>query len=167
MYMDDRRALRERFDDGDHVSPQGMPVTHRRHWYLATDGSMRDNGARLGAILETTTGQAVGRWYRHVTEPDNNAAEVAALHFGLDRAAEFIGPRDRIGILLDHDGLASAMAACVTPGVPSPRRPPCQSASPHHWGGIRSHIAQRHDVRVALVDSGENPAHVLASDRVW
>ena len=166
MRADDRRALRERFDDGEHSPPQGLPLTHHRHWYLATDGSVRGDTVRLGALLESATGQRVGRWHRDFIAPDNNAAEVAALHFGLDRAAGFLDPHDRVGILLDHDGLAAATAACATPGVASPSRPPCRSASPHHWAGILSHLAQCNDVRIALIDSDENPAHVFASTRL-
>lgn len=157
-----RRALRERFDDADHPAPQRLPRTHHREWYLATDASMCGQTATVGAILETPTGRRVGRWTREIPAPDNNAAELSALHYGLDRAAVVMAPTDRLGVLIDHDGLARAVASCATPHARPPARPPCRSASVHHWAGIRARIATVADVRVGLTTSHENPAHLVA-----
>lgn len=157
-----RRALRERFDESFHPPPQRPPLTHHREWYLATDGSMIDGRGRLGAVLESADGRTRGRWSRSFPARDNNAAEVAALHFGLDRAAVHLGMGDRLGILLDHDPLADAAAVCATPETSAPPRPPCGSASVNHWGGITARIAGVPDVRIGLVDSVDNPAHPVA-----
>lgn len=163
MSLRSRRALRERFDDANHPAPQRMPHTHHRDRYLATDGSMTPSGARIGAVLEAASGRTIGRWHGTVPAPDNNAAEVAALHFGLDLAACHLSRETSLGVLLDHDVLARAVAACATPGLPTPVRPPCGSASPNHWGGITARVAALTDVRVGLVDSRENPAHPVAN----
>ena len=140
-----------------------MPLTHHRHWYLATDGSMAADDARLGAVLESASGRTIGRWHRTISAPDNNAAETAALHFGLDMAASRMRDGNRLGILVDHDALAHAVATCATSGLSVPSQPPCGSASPHHWGGITARLATIDDVRVGLVDSRENPAHSVAN----
>ena len=127
---------------------------------------MINGSARIGAILESMRGRIVGRWHRHLSVPDNNAAEVAALHFGLDLAASRISPDDRLGVLLDHDQLANAAAVCATADLPPPIDPPCGSASHNHWGGIVARISQLPDIRIGIIDSTENPAHSLVNGRI-
>lgn len=158
-----RRALRERFDDAHHPEPRESPITHRCDRYLATDAAVIERTAGLGAILETPGGKTIARWCQPGRARDNNDAELQALHFGLDRMARRGQQPERVGILLDHDALAYAAAACAHPNKPSPAGPPTRTASPHHWGGITARIAAIPDVRVALADGPANPAHSIAN----
>lgn len=157
------RALRERFDDAPHPAPQGRPTTHRCDLYLATDAAMIGTNAGFGAVIETPDGTVRGRFRRHDTATDNNDAEVRALHFGLDRLDRLSASPDRVGLLVDHEPLAKALARCVSSHSPTPTRPPTRTASPHHWGGITARLAGLSHVRVALVDGQANPAHGLAN----
>lgn len=162
MVLRDRRGLRERFDDGRSTRPT-PPMTHRCDRYLATDAAIVDRRAGFGAIVETSDGERIARWRRPGRVSDNNAAELLALHFGLDRIAQLPNPPTRLGILLDHDALAEGVTACVTGSLPSPVAPPMRGGSRHHWGGIRARLAAIPDVRVAVVEGNANPAHRLAN----
>lgn len=156
-------ALRERFDDACHPEPQRLPLTHRCDLYLATDASVCGRSTGFGALLETPAGEVIARWARPGWSNDNNDAELRALHFGLDRLAAHPREPDRLGILIDHEGLARATAACATVDAPTPTRPPTRTGSRHHWGGVTARIATIPNVRVALVSSPTNPAHRIAN----
>lgn len=158
-----RPALRERFDDAEHPDPQGPPSTHRCDLYVATDAAMCGEIAGFGALVERPDGSVIARWERTGAATDNNDAELRALHFGLDRLAQLSVPATRVGILLDHDVLAQAVAACATPGVESPTRPPSRTSSTHHWGGITARVASIPHVRIGIVSGHSNPAHGLAN----
>lgn len=158
-----RRALRERFDDAEHPAPQGLPATHRCDLYVATDAAVRGRTAGFGAIVETPEGDVLARWCRPGKAADNNDAELRALHFGLDRLARLAPDVERVGVLLDHDPLAKAVAACAAGHIPTPLRPPSRTSSANHWGGITARIAGIPHVRVALVPGRSNPAHAIAN----
>ncbi len=158
-----RPALRERFDDGARPAPQRRPRTHHCDLYLATDASVGPRASGFGALLEAPDGTVLERWARPGRAADNNDAELRALHYGLDRLASHRRTPDRLGILIDHEGLGRAAAACATPEAPTPTRPPSRTASRHHWGGITARIAAIPQVRVAVVSSPRNPAHGLAN----
>ena len=158
-----RAALRERVDDGL-VAPQSeLPLTHQCDWYLATDCSPRGTDVKLGALLETPAGVRCASWRTTVGPVDNNTGELLALHFGLDRAAAWTDPTDRLGILLDHDALANAV---VTTQATEIDPPAIARLSPHHWGGITARLARLDGVSVGLVSSHSNPAHELVNPSV-
>ena len=165
MVMPSRRALRERFDDAASPHRAGLPWTHRRDYYLATDAAVGDFRVGVGAVAERSDGSAVGSWSARLPSVGNNDAELRALHFGLDRLAAHANDGHRVGILLDHDVLAGAVAAFCDRGHHHGGRPPFRTASRNHWGGITARIAALGDVRVAVVDSPANPAHELANQR--
>lgn len=156
------RGLRERFDDAHHPEPQEIPYTHRCDLYLATDGSCVGTSAGLGALVETPEGDTVAEWQQRSVASDNNEAELQALHFGLDRLHQLPVRPVQVGLLLDHDALASSIVRCAHPQTETPIAPPSRTGSPHHWGGITARIATIPRVRVALVSGQLNPAHVLA-----
>lgn len=157
--------LRNRFDEARHPPAQGAPWTHHREFYLATDGSVRGDGGRLGAIVETIDGVRVGSWSRPAAVVDNNDAELKALHWGLDLLAARSPPRVNLGVLLDHDHLADSVAAVA--GGRGVAVPPIASASPHHWGGILARLSRFESVGVGVVAADENPAHGVANRGDW
>lgn len=165
MATPSRRALRERFDDAVCPHPAVPPWTHRCDYYLATDAAVDERRVGIGAVAERPDGSAVGTWSARLPTTGNNDAELRALHFGLDRLAADARDGDRVGILLDHDVLARAVAALCDRGGHRAGRPPFRTASRNHWGGITARIAALGDVRVAIVDSPANPAHELANRR--
>ena len=158
-----RRALRERFDDARHPDVQPLPGTHRCDLYLATDAAIIDARAGLGALVETPDGETIARWRCCGSSTDNNGAEIEALHFGLDRLSALSRTPTQLGILLDHDVLADALAAAASPSTRTPSRPPAHVGSPNHWGGILARIASIQSVRVGVISSPTNPAHTLAN----
>lgn len=161
-----RPALRDLFDDSPTPHIAHPPRTHRRDFYLATDGSFREDGGGLGVIIETRDGQAVERLSRPHVAPDNNVAEYRALHLGLDVLADRASGDARVGVLLDHDELAANVnrATLGTEGPGWRPHPVCvPQASQHHWRGIRARISGFGELRAARIPSGENPAHPLAN----
>ncbi len=155
------RRLRDRFDEAPHPDPQGLPETHHRDFYLATDAS---DAGRLGVLIETLDGVRVGEWSRMVPVLDNNEAELYALHWGLDVLAGRAPPTARVGILVDHDVIGDAVARAI--GYSRAPERPIRSASPNHWGGILAGLHRFAGVRVAVVSSGNNPAHEVATRRI-
>jgi hypothetical protein len=167
MAVTGRPRLRDLFDEAPTPHIAHPPHTHRRDYYVATDGSFRSDGSGLGVIIETRTGNRVARLAVPDEAPDNNVAEYRALHLGLDALADRAPPESSVGILLDHDDLAGNVNAAVLAGRNRDFRyladvslPP---ATAHHWRGIRARIAGFSEVRAAKVESGQNPAHPLAN----
>jgi len=162
-----RPRLRDLFDDAPTPHIAHPPHTHRRDYYVATDGSFGSTGAGLGVIIETPTGRRVKRLSRPDEAADNNVAEYRALHLGLDTLAARAPPSAAVGILVDHDDLASNVNAAVLAGrdrgfeaVADVTHPPGTGI---HWRGIRARIAGFETVRAATVPSELNPAHPLAN----
>jgi len=162
-----RPALRELFDDSPTPHIAHPPRTHHRDYYLATDGSFREDGGGLGVVAETRTGERLLRLAVADVAPDNNVAEYRALHLGLDVLAERVPRGATVGVLLDHDDLAANVNATVLAdgarsreAFPTVRLPP---ATGHHWRGIRARIAGFGGLRAARLDSDANPAHPLAN----
>jgi ribonuclease HI len=162
-----RQSLRDRFDTAPTPHIAHPPRTHHRDFYVATDGSYHLNAGRagMGVVIETRDGTRVARYALPTTATDNNVAEYQALHFGLDVLAARAPPTARIGVLTDHDGLGANVNAAALlardgwyPG--EIRIPP---ASRHHWRGIRARVAGFDELRAAVIDGGENPAHPLAN----
>ncbi len=163
-----RPVLRNLFDDAPTPHIAHPPRTHRRDFYLATDGSYRDDGTGgLGVVIETRDGDRVTRLAVPDVVPDNNVAEYRALHLGLDVLAARAPTGTRVGVLVDHDDLAAnvnrAMLAAEGPDSrpPHPFRVPGESAN--HWRGIRARVVGFNELRAARIDSGDNPAHPLAN----
>ncbi|MEF8806572.1 ribonuclease HI [Natronomonas sp.] len=163
-----RPVLRNLFDDSPTPHIAHPPRTHRRDFYLATDGSYRpDDRGGLGVVIETRDGERVARLSMPDSVPDNNVAEYRALHLGLDVLANRAPDNARVGVLIDHDDLAAnvnrVMLAGQQPGArpPYPVRVPSETA--YHWRGIRARVAGFDELRAARIDSGENPAHPLAN----
>jgi hypothetical protein len=163
-----RPVLRNLFDDSPTPHIAHPPRTHRRDFYLATDGSYRTDGdGGLGVVIETRDGERVARLSVPDAVPDNNVAEYRALHLGLDVLAARAPAGTRVGVLIDHDDLAAnvnrAMLATQGPDTrpPHPFRVP--GATAHHWRGIRARVAGFAELRAARIDSGDNPAHPLAN----
>jgi hypothetical protein len=160
-------GLRELFDDAPTPHIAHPPHTHHRAFYIATDGSDRDTGGGLGVVIETGDGRRVARLARPDAVPDNNVAEYRALHLGLDVLAARAPPATSVGVLLDHDDLASNVNAAVLAAeapddhVPHPISVPARGT--YHWRGIRARLSGFDEVRAATIDSRENPAHVLAN----
>lgn len=159
--------LRNLFDDAPTPHIAHPPQTHRREYYVATDGSFRPDGGGLGAIIETRDGTRLTRVAVPDRTPDNNIAEYRAVHLGLDILAEHAPAGSRIGLLVDHDVLAASINAAVlrhshrrTEELPAPTVPP---AAANHWRGIKARIAEFADVRAARIESDQNPAHPLAN----
>lgn len=162
-----RQSLRDHFDSAPTPHVAHPPRTHHRDFYVATDGSyhLRDHRAGMGVVIETRDGKRVARYALSTTADDNNVAEYQALHFGLDVLAARAPPDARVGILTDHDSLATNVNATTLaardgwhPG--EIRVPP---AGRHHWRGIRARIAGFGELRAAMIDGTENPAHPLAN----
>ncbi|MFW5965017.1 MAG: ribonuclease HI [Natronomonas sp.] len=163
-----RPVLRNLFDDSPTPHIAHPPRTHRRDFYLATDGSYRADGAGgLGVVIETRDGERVARLSVPDAVPDNNVAEYRALHLGLDVLAARAPRNARVGVCIDHDDLAANVnrATLATRGPdgrpPHPFRVPAESA--HHWRGIRARVAGFGELRAARIDSADNPAHPLAN----
>ncbi|PCR89251.1 ribonuclease H family protein [Natrinema ejinorense] len=162
-----RPALRDLFDESPTPHIAHPPRTHHRDFYVATDGSFRGPGGGLGAVIETRDGTRVARVATADTPPDNNVAEYRALHLGLDVLAAR-APRDAsVGVLIDHDALASnvnsAILATRHPDGKPPRPVSIPTATRYHWRGIRARLNGFDEVRAARIDSDQNPAHPLAN----
>ena len=163
-----RPVLRNLFDDSPTPHIAHPPRTHRRDFYLATDGSYRDDRhGGLGAVIQTRDGERVARLSVPHSAPDNNVAEYRALHLGLDVLAARAPDGARVGVLLDHDDLAAnvnrAMLAAEAPESRPPHPYEVPSGTAHHWRGIRARVAGFDELRAARIDSGDNPAHPLAN----
>ncbi len=167
MAVHGRPALRDLFDESPTPHIAHPPRTHHRQYYVATDGSFRESGGGLGAVIETRDGRPVTRVAMADTPPDNNVAEFRALHLGLDILAARAPPNASVGILVDHDELASNVNAAVLAAGHPDRQPPrpfsVPTASANHWRGIRARLTGFGDVRAARIDSRDNPAHPLAN----
>lgn len=167
MAVTGRHRLRDLFDDSPTPHIAHPPHTHRRDYYVATDGSFSEDGSGLGVIIETRSGRRVARLSVADEAPNNNVAEYRALHLGLDTLAAKAPGDARVGIILDHDALAANVNAAVLAtrnrdfrGLTNVVLPP---ATHNHWRGIQARIAGFEEVRAATVDSRENPAHPLAN----
>jgi len=162
-----RRSLRDLFDESPTPHIAHPPRTHRRDFYVATDGSFAADGGGLGAIIESRTGERVARVSLPDDAPDNNVAEYRALHLGLDVLAARTPADASVGLLVDHDDLADNVNAVVLAGRHSDYQPlapvSVPAASANHWRGIRARLAGFEDVRAARIDSDHNPAHPLAN----
>ena len=162
-----RPALRDLFDESPTPHIAHPPRTHHRDFYVATDGSFRGTGGGLGAVIETRDGSRVARLSTADSPPDNNVAEYRALHLGLDVLAARAPPDASVGVLVDHDQLASnvnnAVLAVQHPDRQPPRPFTVPPASSNHWRGIRARLTGFGDVRAARIDSDQNPAHPLAN----
>jgi len=162
-----RPALRDLFDESPTPHIAHPPRTHHRDFYVATDGSYRRNGGGLGAVVETRDGTRVARIAAADSPPDNNVAEYRALHLGLDVLAARAPPGSRVGVLVDHDELASNVNAAVLAGKHPRYEPPrplsVPPASANHWRGIRARLVGFGELRAARIDSDRNPAHPLAN----
>lgn len=168
MGVTSRPALRDLFDDAQTPLIGHPPHTHQLDYYVATDGSFRERSGGLGAVIETREGRRVDRISRRDSSPDNNVAEYRALHLGLDILAERVPPSTRVGILVDHEQLATNVNAVALGQVhPDGYRPTSAVIPPgtaHHWRGIRARLATIGEVRAARIDGASNPAHPLAND---
>jgi hypothetical protein len=163
-----RPVLRNLFDDSPTPHIAHPPRTHRRDFYLATDGSYRADGdGGLGVVIETRDGERVARLSVPDAVPDNNVAEYRALHLGLDVLAARAPNGARVGVLVDHDDLAANVNRATLASQGPDTRPPhpfrVPGATAHHWRGIRARVAGFGEIRAARIDSGENPAHPLAN----
>ncbi|ERG88743.1 MAG: hypothetical protein J07HX5_00889 [halophilic archaeon J07HX5] len=161
-----RSSLRDLFDDAPTPHIAHPPHTHHRDFYLATDGSFRDTGGGLGAVIQTRDGQRVTRVSVPHQAPDNNVAEYRALHLGLDVLSNRSPAEARVGLLVDHDQLAANVNAAVL-AAHDTRATPHQISVPHdtglHWRGIRARLREFGAVRAARIPSDRNPAHPLAN----
>ncbi len=163
-----RPVLRNLFDDAPTPHIAHPPRTHRRDFYLATDGSYRDGDrGGLGVVIETRDGARVARLSVPDTVPDNNVAEYRALHLGLDVLAARAPEGARVGVLVDHADLAANVnRATLAAGGPDARPPHpfrVPRSTDHHWRGIRARVAGFDELRAARIDSADNPAHPLAN----
>ena len=167
MAVHGRSTLRDLFDDSPTPHIAHPPRTHRRHFYVATDGSYRPNGGGLGAVIETRDGTRVARVALSDAAENNNVSEYRALHLGLDVLATRAPRKARVGVLVDHDDLAAnvnhAMLAADHPDWEPPRPICVPPGSEYHWRGIRARIAGFSELRAARIDSRDNPAHPLAN----
>ena len=163
-----RSKLRDLFDDSPTPHIAHPPQSHRRDFYVATDGSYSRDGSGLGVIVETRDGERVARFSVPDEAPNNNVAEYRALHLGLDVLAAR-APRDaRIGVLVDHNDLAGDVNTAALAARAHDYRPIKEFSPPatadHHWRGIRARVVGFEEVRAAQLDSKSNPAHVLANE---
>jgi hypothetical protein len=162
-----RPPLRDLFDEAPTPHIAHPPRTHHRDFYLATDGSFRESGGGLGAVIETRDGTRVARLSVPNDSPDNNTAEYRALHLGLDVLANRSPPGSRVGVLIDHDDLAANVNASVLAaregrfGANHPVSVPRTTAL--HWRGIVTRLRDFGEVRAARINSDHNPAHPLAN----
>ena len=70
-----RPVLRNLFDESPTPHIAHPPRTHRRAFYIATDGSYRpDRGGGLGVVIETRDGERVAGLSVHAAAPDSNGA---------------------------------------------------------------------------------------------
>ncbi len=162
--------LRALFDESPTPHIAHPPRTHHRDFYVATDGSYSldsDDGG-LGVIIETRDGTRVARLAlpdHSVT--DNNVAEYRALHLGLDVLAARAPDGARVGVLVDHDDLAANVNSAALATRRADRSPPRKLTVPtagrNHWRGIRSRVCGFDELRAAVLDSDQNPAHALAN----
>ena len=163
-----RPVLRNLFDESPTPHIAHPPRTHRRDFYIATDGSYRADGSGgLGVVIETRDGERVARLSVPDFVPDNNVAEYRALHLGLDVLAARAPPSARVGVLVDHDDLAAnvnrATLAAQRPDAKPPHPFRVPQTTGRHWRGIRARVAGFSELRAARIDSRENPAHPLAN----
>lgn len=161
-----RAPLRDLFDDAPTPHIAHPPHTHHRDYYIATDGSFGAIGGGLGAIIETSAGECVRRLAKTDDSPDNNVAEYRALELGLDALSKHATQSARIGVLVDHDDLASNLNVTAL-GINHPDWPAkpirVPDASTSHWKNIQDQISGFADIRAACLRSNDNPAHVLAN----
>lgn len=162
-----RQSLRDRFDTAPTPHIAHAPRTHHRDFYVATDGSYHRSPDRggMGVVVEARDGTRVARYALPTAAADNNVAEYQALHFGLDVLAARAPSTARVGVLTDHDGLAANVNATTLPareGWPTGEIT-VPSGSRHHWRGIRARIAGFEELRAAVIDGADNPAHPLAN----
>ena len=162
-----RPSLRDLFDEAPTPHIAHPPETHHRDFYLATDGSFRESGGGLGAVIETRDGERVARVSIPNHPPDNNVAEYRALHLGLDVLAARVPPTSKVGVLLDHDELAAnvnvSVLAAKEPQLGDSRQVQVPPATGLHWRGILARLHGLAEVRAARIPSGHNPAHPLAN----
>ncbi|MFB6107032.1 MAG: ribonuclease H [Halobacteriaceae archaeon] len=164
-----RRRLRELFDESPTPHIAHPPRTHRRDFYVVTDGSFDADGSGLGVIIESRTGERVARLAVPDDAPDNNVAEYRALHLGLDVLAARTPHSAHVGVLVDHDDIAANVNATVLAcqdrarGFDALTPVSVPPAARHHWRGIRARVAGFADLRAARIDSAHNPAHPLAN----
>jgi hypothetical protein len=162
-----RPSLRDLFDESPTPHIAHPPRTHHRDFYLATDGSFRDTGGGLGAVIETRDGTRVARLSVPNNVPNNNVAEYRALHLGLDVLAARTPTDASIGVLIDHDQLAGNVNAAVIaadgPRLDSPHDVTVPHSTGLHWRGIQARLRGFDDVRAARISGDRNPAHPLAN----
>ncbi|WP_129113213.1 ribonuclease H [Halegenticoccus tardaugens] len=167
MAVHGRSTLRDLFDESPTPHIAHPPRTHHRHFYVAADGSYRPGGGGLGAVIETRDGERVARIAVPDAPPNNNVAEYRALHLGLDVLAARAPRSARVGVLVDHDALATNVNAAVLAADHPDREPPrpinIPADSEHHWRGILARIAGFEELRAAQIDGRVNPAHPLAN----
>jgi len=167
MALAGRTSLRNLFDDSPTPHIAHPPRTHHRDFYVATDGSYTERTGGLGVIIEARSGERVARLAVPDAVPDNNVAEYRALHLGLDVLAARAPRGARVGVLVDHNDIAAnvnlAALAAKSPHHRPLRDVSVPAAARHHWRGIRARIAGFSELRAATVESGHNPAHVLAN----
>ncbi len=169
-----RSALRDLFDESPTPHIAHPPRTHHRDFYVATDGSFRNETAGLegpagglGVVIEARDGTRVARLSVADVPPDNNVAEYRALHLGLDVLAARSPPDARVGVLIDHDDLAANVNAAVLAarehGWSPGEGPSIPAASLYHWRGIQARLRGFDEARAARIASEDNPAHPLAN----
>ncbi len=162
-----RPSLRDLYDESPTPHIAHPPRTHHRDFYLATDGSFRESGGGLGAVIETRDGTRVARRCLEDRPPDNNVAEYRALHLGLDLLADRTPADARVGVLVDHDDLAASVNATVLaardPSMDAAHSVTVPRGSGLHWRGIRARLRGFEQVRAARIASDQNPAHPLAN----
>jgi len=162
-----RPSLRDLFDEAPTPHIAHPPETHHLDFYLATDGSFRESGGGLGAVIETRDGERVARLALPDNCPDNNVAEYRALHLGLDVLAARSPTDARVGVLLDHDDLAANVNVAVLNGRNARLETPHSISVPQltglHWRGIRNRLRDFEGVRAGRIASDCNPAHPLAN----
>lgn len=163
-----RSNLRELFDDAPTPHIAHPPESHRRDFYVATDGSYSSDGSGLGVIVESRTGDRIARLALPDEAPNNNVAEYRALHLGLDVLAARAPCDARVGILVDHNDLAGDVNTALLASRAHDYRPISDFSPPAgakaHWRGIRARVVGFGEARAAQLDSGRNPAHVLANE---
>ena len=163
-----RSNLRDLFDDSPTPHIAHPPHSHRRDFYVATDGSYASDGSGLGVIIETRDGEQVARLAVPDEAPNNNVAEYRALHLGLDTLAHRAPANASVGVLVDHNDLAGNVNTATLASRTRDYRPLKEFSVPasaeHHWRGIRARVVGFAELRAAQVDSKHNPAHVLANE---
>ena len=167
MAVHGRPTLRDLFDQSPTPHIAHPPQTHHRDYYVATDGSYRRSRAGIGAVIEAADGRRIARLAAPAESPNNNVAEYRALERGLEELAGRISTDVRVGVLVDHDRLASNVnSAVIATSRPSPTIPEGLSiptGGEDHWDGILELLEDFEAVRAAMVDGDQNPAHPLAN----